>query len=381
MNEWIRSAIVLNFADSGHSASMVATADDRRTCSLQQLDLSVAADCDGEDAMQRVHPALCWEWSLASLRAGLSSDTLSYVISAVGCRLRDLRLSWGSIDAGNFVSALSCCTNLTRLELADTSLVDDHVGALSRVLESAPGLETLDLSANELSQIRTLPVEVCVHLRWLGLGLNNLKVLPTGLSTLTALTLLNIGGNSLEQVPLAIRKLRKLVQLDMGSNRIAALPPWITELTALQVLGLRSLSRRHAPPHGAANNAAAVGGGGAGIPDLSALALREIDLSDCDLYDCHLPSWLFDLESLEDLDLSENHLIHLPLRSWQLPRLARLSLANQSAWEGEHPLHGCEGAEEMYNLQGVGAVNILMKLPSRAALCAASCTCLYLPLG
>jgi Leucine-rich repeat (LRR) protein len=362
-------AIVLHCAVSDHSAAMGATADDRRTCSLQQLDLSVAADCDGEDAMQRVHPALCWEWSLASLRAGLSSDTLSYAISALGCRLRDLRLSWGSIDAGNIVPALSCCTNLTCLELADTSLENGHVGALSRVLESAPGLKTLDLSANELSQIRTLPVEACVHLRWLGLGLNNeLKALPTGLSTLTALTLLNIGGNSLEQVPLAIRKLRKLVQLDMGSNRIAALPPWITELTALQVLGLRSLSRRHAPPHGAANNAAAVGGEGAGIPDLSALPLREIDLSDCDLYDCHLPSWLFDLESLEDLDLSENHLNHLPLRSGQLPRLARLSLANQSAWEGEHPLHGCEGAQEMYDLQGVGAVKILVKLPSRAAL-------------
>lgn len=162
---------------------------------------------------------------------------------------------------------------------------------------------------------------------------------------------------------MAIRKLRRLVQLDVGSNQIASLPQWVTELAALQVLGLRSLSRRFARA-AAANPEEGGGGEGGGllgpgatdvwsIPDLSSLGLVELDLSDCDLFDCHLPPWLFDLETLQILDLSDNHLNHLPLRCGQLPRLERLSLANQGPWEGEMPLIGCEGPAEMFNVQGV----------------------------
>jgi Leucine-rich repeat (LRR) protein len=175
--------------------------------------------------MQRVHPALCWEWSLAGLRAGLSTAALSHAVTASALRLRDLRLSWGGICAGALLPALADCMSLTRLDLADASLNDSHGDALGGVLRGASGLTHLDLSANELSDIRSFPLEACVHLRWLGLGLNtHLTAMPPGLSALTALTLLNIGGNSLAAVPAATRKLRNLIQLDLGSNRIAAIP-------------------------------------------------------------------------------------------------------------------------------------------------------------
>jgi Leucine-rich repeat (LRR) protein len=175
--------------------------------------------------MQRVHPALCWEWSLAGLRAGLSTAALSHAVTVSALRLRDLRLSWGGICAGALLPALADCMSLTRLDLADASLNDSHGDALGGVLRGASGLTHLDLSANELSDIRSFPLEACVHLRWLGLGLNtHLTAMPPGLSALTALTLLNIGGNSLAAVPAATRKLRNLIQLDLGSNRIAAIP-------------------------------------------------------------------------------------------------------------------------------------------------------------
>ena len=152
--------------------------------------------------------------------------------------------------------------------------------------------------------------------------------------------------SSLEETPPELRHLRKLVELDLGSNQIPSVPQWISALTALRVLGLRSTSRRHASP------AAAVDTSVPAIPDLSSLYLEELDLSDCDLWDCHVPAWIVHMHTLTALDLSENHLNSLPLLHGQLPRLERLCLHNQGPWEGDHPLPGSEGAEEMYLLQG-----------------------------
>lgn len=241
---------------------------------------------------------------------------------------------------------MASCSSLTRLDLANSELENEHLPALRQVLGQTPHLLHLDLCANELSDGHTLPLEQCGQLQWLGLSMNGLVALPPGLSTLSNLTLLLIGSNCLETTPPALRRLRHLVELDLGSNQIPHIPPWISELTALRVLGLRSTSRRHAPP------AAAADGFAVAIPDLSSLHLEELDLSDCDLWDCHIPPWLVHIESLTALDISENHLNSFPLLPGQLPRLERLCLHNQGPWEGDQPLPGSEGAAEMYLLQG-----------------------------
>jgi internalin A len=242
------------------------------------------------------------------------------------------------------LQALSICASLTRLDLAE-SLENEHLPGLIQVLRNTPVLTHLDLCANRLSEGHTLPLEACAHLKWLNLSMNDLSSLPPGISKLTWLTVLMLGGNALDHVPPSLGHLRQLIELDLGSNQLHHIPPWITELTALTLLGLRSASRRHAPPPPGGDDVTV-------IPDLSSLKLEELDLSDCDLWDGHVPPWLMCMETLESLDLSENHLNNLPLVVGQLPRLTKLSLHNQGPWEGEAPLPGSEGSDEMYLLQG-----------------------------
>ena len=278
--------------------------------SIVYFDLSVPSDGDDPESMLRSPSALCWEWSLEGLRSGLSPETISHIIGTSAPGLRDIRFSWGGISGSHVLSSLTTCARLTRLDLANSSLENEHLSSLSAVLKKTPMLTHLDLCANELSQAHTLPLDLCSQLRWLGLCMNGLSLAPASLAALTSLTLLLLGGNALEEVPAFLRQLRNLVELDLGSNQIYHIPPWITQLSALRVLGLRSASLRHAPPNNPATDAHSV------FPDLSCLPLRELDLSDCDLRDGPSVSWLAHIHTLESLDLSDNHLHSLPGASY-----------------------------------------------------------------
>ena len=139
-----------------------------------------------------------------------------------------------------------------------------------------------------------------------------------------------------------LRGLRHLAELDLGSNQLYHLPAWITELTTLRVLLLRSLSHRHAPRALDAEQHVLA----SALPNLSGLTLVELDLSDTDLWDCTLPAWLWTMDTLESLDLSDNHLTCLPPGAGLLVRLTTLSLHQQIPWGG---------SEENLVLDGGGA--------------------------
>jgi len=117
---------------------------------MLELDLSVSSECDSPESMLRVPSPLCWEWSLAGLRSGLSADALSHVITS-SAALRDIRFSWGGYDViADVLASIATCAHLTRLDLADSSLDNHCLPALSQILHTAHALTHLDLCANEL---------------------------------------------------------------------------------------------------------------------------------------------------------------------------------------------------------------------------------------
>ena len=316
--------------------------------SAHTLDFSAGDEEVADEGMIRAPSELCWEWSLPDLRAGLSSTTFARAVRSSAAHLLDLRLSWGGISAGDgdMLLAIAQCSSLTRLDLADCCLSESHVPLLSQTLSKTTSLRHLDLCSNEFSQAYDrLDLTPCSHLCWLGLSMTGMSVALSSISKLAGLTVLLLGGNSLARVPAALRGLRHLAELDLGSNQLYHLPAWITELTTLRVLLLRSLSHRHAPRALDAEHH----DGASALPNLSGLALVELDLSDTDLWDCTLPAWLWTMDTLESLDLSDNHLTCLPQGAGLLVRLTTLSLHQQIPWGGseENLVLGGGGAEAL----------------------------------
>eukprot|EP01111_Echinosteliopsis_oligospora_P010652 TRINITY_DN3372_c0_g1_i2.p1 TRINITY_DN3372_c0_g1~~TRINITY_DN3372_c0_g1_i2.p1 ORF type:complete len:497 (-),score=80.20 TRINITY_DN3372_c0_g1_i2:120-1610(-) len=132
------------------------------------------------------------------------------------------------------------------------------------------------------------------NLVYLNLGSSAISSFPEcALSNLPNLTYLNISENKLKQVPSSIGELTQLTELSIGSNKeITTLPPSLGHLQHLTILKLGNCRISVIPQ--------AIGQ----LHNLKDLQLQDNTIED-------LPSFLWELSSLEMLNISKNKITSL----------------------------------------------------------------------
>ncbi|KJE90910.1 hypothetical protein CAOG_02143 [Capsaspora owczarzaki ATCC 30864] len=121
---------------------------------------------------------------------------------------------------------------------------------------------------------------------------NRIAVLPPSIAQLTKLTILDLHRNGLEVIPPEIGQLVSLKSLDLSFNHIRSLPPQIGNLSRLYALRLRDNQLTHLPQ------------------EILSLQLLSLDLRDNFL--TQLPANMYQMTTLQELDLIGNHSLDFP---------------------------------------------------------------------
>ena len=268
------------------------------------------------------------------------------------------RSSWIVVGLADFLPAVDCwevtpddLASITgRLDLRPTADGDDVERELRHGdLSGLHGIESLDLSENNLAELPPKVFDDLASLRDLNLFGNRLAALPSGvLNNVTALRWLNLARNQLTRLPeAAFSGLTDLYSLDLGDNRLSALPH-----DAFQ--GLSSLHRLLFTHNEIPELPAGVFG------SLTALQILDLRVNRLD----GLPEDAFaGLAKLERLYMGQNRLTALPAGLFTgLVALQRLDLGHNRL--GEIP----PGVfHDLYNLNHLGLYNNrLATLPERA---------------
>lgn len=107
-------------------------------------------------------------------------------------------------------------------------------------IEAFPSLQTLDVSANQLTQLtssgRGRALEM-PSLHQLSVSMNRLQSLPD-ISTWTSLLTLSADENSINAIPDGFTQLQKLRSVNFSSNDIRVVPPEICRMESLAILQL-----------------------------------------------------------------------------------------------------------------------------------------------
>ena len=99
----------------------------------------------------------------------------------------------------------------------------------------------MNLGGYALTQIPR-SISLLLKLRYLSLGFNDFKSLPTSIGGLKNLYELNLRYNHLTDLSRFLRNLPKLRSLLLSGNPISKTPPIISELEALKILDLNNIS-------------------------------------------------------------------------------------------------------------------------------------------
>lgn len=189
---------------------------------------------------------------------------------------------------------------LIELNLAG-NLFEKFPGEVGKLSE----LELLNLENNKLVEFDKKVVLPSL-LTTLKLGGNqNLKNLPPTIYHLDNLKILDIGDSGLIRLPEesegepGLSNLSELTHLDLRDNKLTSLPSTIYQLGALKVLDVSNnkLSKLPEVESGQADLS--------NLKDLTHLYLANTQLTD-------VPSTIYELINLEELDISENALKELP---------------------------------------------------------------------
>lgn len=159
-----------------------------------------------------------------------------------------------------------------------------------------------------------IPKSICIfkQLVILNLSNTNMSLIPGNISCLSTLKQLDISRNHLKIFPMSICKLTKLHTLNLSSNKIKILPKDINLLNKLEHLSLYDCYIKHISK------------------DINLPKLGYINLCNNELET--IPDWIYDSDSLNFIDLSDNtelsitktflhnsKLRHLIVDSYQLP--------------------------------------------------------------
>ena len=181
---------------------------------------------------------------------------------------------------------------------------------ISPILSTFRGIQTLDLSCN---QLKTVSIEIgkLPSLRNLLIKDNLLDdtSLPKDLCNAVFLESINLSGNMFTQFPFQLLELKSLKEIYLGSNKISCLPRSYENLQRLEVLYLGGNCLRAIPE------------------ELSQLKnLTSLNLSNNLI--TTLPSQLAKLKKIRNLALHANNLTTLPIELVMLMNLNELSLRN-----------------------------------------------------
>ena len=217
--------------------------------------------------------------------------------------------------------------NLSNLQMLVLNL-NGFNGNIPANLGNLTNVQYMSLSENSLSG--AIPPELggMTSLEQLILDKNALSSLPTGLGTLSNLTILSIQDNNLSgQLPSDLSDLGNLTELYLNDNSLGSptgdIPSEFGDFVSLQILDLKNNSLKGTIPEE--------------LGDLQSVV--TIDLTNNNLEGA-IPAGLTDVGDLPLLDallLSDNRLTSLPAELENLPAITSLKI-DQNRLEGSIPL-------------------------------------------
>ncbi|KAJ1873743.1 cysteinyl-tRNA synthetase [Coemansia sp. RSA 990] len=120
------------------------------------------------------------------------------------------------------------CGNMRELRLSTCQF-----SRFPNSIQHFPLLSFLDLSGNDIKQMRHAPLDKLDRLTTLMLRNNRLVDLPESLARIRSLRVLNVSNNNLAAFPQVVTRIRSLEELDISLNRIPMIPDAISALTDL----------------------------------------------------------------------------------------------------------------------------------------------------
>ncbi|KAG7390661.1 Leucine-rich repeat-containing protein 34 [Phytophthora pseudosyringae] len=165
--------------------------------------------------------------------SGAGLDHLAALVEKENCSLTTMQLSFNGMESASsaFFDALATNTSVTKLQLKECKLSDEHVAALAAALTQNATLAEVDLSDNELTQAAcaSLANGLRENKALKILRINNNKGQDEGAALLadvlaahnTTLTYLDMGNNGLTGIGMTpLLKAQSLTQLHLFNNKL-----------------------------------------------------------------------------------------------------------------------------------------------------------------
>nr|XP_060622385.1 leucine-rich repeats and immunoglobulin-like domains protein 1 [Anolis sagrei ordinatus] len=246
-----------------------------------------------------------------ALHLNLSHNKLTEIDPSAFAKLpnlREVRLNNNELTAIPFLGAASA--HITYLYLNRNKI---HSIEASQ-LEPYVALETLDLSSNNITEIRSGCFPVGLRIKELSLGSNRISILETKAfdSLSESLLTLRLSKNRISQIPVKGFKLHRLMQLELNRNRIRQIDGLTFQgLESLEVLKLQR------------NNISKLTDGAFwGLAKMQVLHLEYNALVEVN------SGSLYGLASLQQIHLNNNLISHISPAGWNFcQKLTELSLS------------------------------------------------------
>ncbi|XVF78231.1 hypothetical protein PTKIN_Ptkin14bG0113700 [Pterospermum kingtungense] len=293
----------LKFIDLKGSQNMIKTPDFTMAPNLQSLIL------EGCTRIVDVHPSILL---LRKLK----------LLSLKGCknirRIPTKKIGMESLEK----LILSGCSNFERFPE-----IDGVMDCLLELYLDGTNIEVLPSSIGHLSNLVLLNLKGC----------SNLVSLPSSINGCKCLKTLNLSGCfKVETLPENLQQVELLEELDLGETAIRKPPFFVFQFKSLKVLsfngckGSPSKLRSNVPSllsklfqRGGTESMALT------LHPLSGLSsLTKLNLSYCNLREEAIPSDIYRLSSLENVNLSGNNFISVPTTLSQLPKVQSLDLSD-----------------------------------------------------
>ena len=160
--------------------------------------------------------------------------------------MTDLRqFSWVPRSITAFEQYMLYLSQLDKLDNYSLSFIDMGLTEIPESLGSLPGLESLDLSKNNITSIPQGLLN-SAELKTLNLNSNKITSLPDNVM-FSSLQSLNLASNQLTALPENIGTWSELKKLDLYHNRLTSVPETLTDLTKLEELDISQNRLRKLP--------------------------------------------------------------------------------------------------------------------------------------
>eukprot|EP01122_Echinamoeba_exundans_P011464 TRINITY_DN455_c0_g1_i1.p1 TRINITY_DN455_c0_g1~~TRINITY_DN455_c0_g1_i1.p1 ORF type:complete len:729 (-),score=90.84 TRINITY_DN455_c0_g1_i1:60-2246(-) len=190
------------------------------------------------------------------------------------------------------------------------SLENNSIQDLKLDIDRLLLLEEINIGSNPLQSFPA-EIEKMVHLQVLKCANTMVKTVPDWVGSLKSLRKIDLFNAQLVRLPEALCQLSGLTHLDLGNNYLTDLPTTFPKLHNLEWLSLNKNTWRSDSlfPEGSA----------VGLSNL-----RSLFMSGCHLSE--IPSQVYEMASLTQLDLSDNKLAKLSIHLLNLTSLTKLNL-------------------------------------------------------